>query len=80
MKTWVGLRDGSKSEGVFFGIQVNGQPVAERRMLPGGWESLEVDLSPWRGKPIVLSLIVDSDGDFSFDWAVWGDPRIERIH
>ena len=46
-------------------------------MLPGHWEPLTADLSPWAGKPIVLALTTDSDGPFTCDWAAWGEPRIE---
>ncbi len=77
LKTWIGIRDGSESTGVVFAIEINGGQVARRRMLPGRWEQVEVDLSSWKGKPIVLSLITDADGPYSFDWAFWGEPRIE---
>jgi hypothetical protein len=77
LNTWVGIRDGSTSTGVVFAVEVNGLEVARRRMLPGRWEELTVDLSQWKGSPIVLSLITDSDGPYSFDWAHWGEPQIE---
>ena len=77
LKTWIGIRDGSESTGVVFAIEVNGNQVAQRRMLPGRWEGIEVDLSSWKGKPIVLSFTTDSDGSYSFDWACWGEPRLE---
>ncbi|HUT89678.1 MAG TPA: DUF6259 domain-containing protein [Thermoguttaceae bacterium] len=76
-RSWIGVRDGSQSTGVLFIVEVNGQELAQRRMLPGKWESIEVDLSRWAGQPVVLSLVTDSDGPFSFDWAHWGEPRIE---
>jgi len=76
-RSWVGVRDGSESTGVLFLVEVNGQEVARRRVLPGKWESIEVDLSRWVGQPVVLALVTDSDGPFSFDWAHWGQPRIE---
>ena len=77
LRNWVGIRDGARSEGVDFIIELNGGEVARKKMLPGRWESLSVDLGPWAGKPIVLGLITDSDGPFNFDWAAWGEPRIE---
>ena len=76
-RSWIGVRDGSQSTGVRFLVEVNGQEVARRRMLPGKWESIEVDLSRWAGQPVVLGLVTDSDGPFSYDWAHWGEPRIE---
>ncbi len=77
LKAWVGIRDGSSSTGVVFSVNVNGQEVARSRMVPGEWDELSVDLSPWMGSPIVLSLITDSDGPYSFDWAYWGEPKIK---
>ncbi len=72
----VGLRDGSKSSGVIFIVEVNGQEVARRTMLPGEWQPVSADLSRWRGQPVLLSLIADSDGPFDYDWAMWDDPRL----
>ncbi len=77
LRASVGLRDGSQSTGVLFLVEVNGQEVARRRMLPGKREPLEADLSPWAGKPVVLSLVTDSAGPYNFDWAHWAEPKIE---
>jgi hypothetical protein len=77
LKTWVGIRDGSRSDGVQFVVELNGREAARKRMLPGKWESLTADLGPWAGKPVVLALATDSDGPFICDWAAWGEPRIE---
>jgi hypothetical protein len=73
----VGLREGSRSEGVVFLVEINGQEVARQRLLPGPWQPIWVDLAPWAGKPVVLSLITDSDGPFNFDWACWCEPKLE---
>jgi hypothetical protein len=70
----VGLRDGSKSEGVRFAVEVNGCEQRGLHVRPGPWESLEADLAAWAGQPIVLSLVADSAGGFDYDWAVWGEP------
>lgn len=77
LRTWAGLRDDSTSTGVVFRIEVNGQTMAERSLLPGGWQPMEADLQKWRGQPVLLSLVTDSDGPHSFDWAWWGEPRLE---
>jgi hypothetical protein len=72
------LRDGSKSEGCRFVVQVNGREVASRLLAPAaGWQEIVSDLSAWAGRAIVLSLVTDSEGSFSFDWAAWGEPRLE---
>lgn len=78
LRVWIGLRDGSTSEGVVFRVEVNGQELVRRTMTPGGWQELEVDLSQYRGQPVVIGLVTDSNGSFSFDWAWWGEPRLER--
>ena len=77
LRTAVGILDGSKSTGVGFEIQVNGRSVFTKSLKPAsGWIPAEVDLSEWAGKPVLLSLISDSEGDYTFDWAVWGTPVI----
>lgn len=77
-RTWVGLRDGSRSKGCRFLVQASGREVASKIVLPGeGWQEVSADLSPWAGKTIVLSLVTDSDGSYEFDWAAWGEPRLE---
>ena len=76
-RTKVGIRDGSKSTGVAFIIEINGKPLAEERVTPGSWHDVELNLAPWAGQPVVLSLITDSVGSFYYDWALWGEPRLE---
>lgn len=76
LEAFVGLRDGSSSDGVVFAVEVNGRQVARRPMLPGGWQAVTADLSPWAGKAVVLTLVTDSDGPYSYDWAVWGEPVV----
>jgi len=76
LRCFVGLRDGSKSEGCGFVARVNGIEVARQSKLPGEWSEMTADLSPWAGKAILLSLVTDSEGGYNFDWAVWGDVRL----
>jgi hypothetical protein len=77
LRTAIGIRDGSKSRGVGFRIEVNGKELFARDLLPdSGWQSAELDLSPYAGKEIVLTLVADALGDFNFDWAVWAEPEI----
>ncbi|MCX5759133.1 MAG: DUF6259 domain-containing protein [Candidatus Hydrogenedentes bacterium] len=75
---YVGLRDGSKSNGVVFRVEVNGSVLARQDMLPGAWTEIGADLTPYAGLPVVLSLVTDSAGDFGYDWAAWGEPVIRR--
>ncbi len=75
--TAIGIRDGSKSEGVGFEVQVNGAAVFSKSLKPGtGWVSVEVDLARWRGQPVLLTLVTDAEGGFNFDWAVWAEPQL----
>jgi hypothetical protein len=72
---FLGLQDGSTSTGVDFIVQANGTELARWQAMPGDpWREVAVDLSPWAGKPVVLSLVTDSDGPFGSDWARWGEP------
>ncbi len=72
----IGIRDGSTSSGVAFVVTANGQEIGRELMLPGGWRDLTCDLSPWAGKPVVVSVITDSAGGYECDWAIWADPVI----
>ena len=72
----VGLRDGSKSDGCGFILRVNGKQVAYEHKLPGSWTEMSADLTPWAGKPVVISLVTDSEGSFAFDWGAWGEPKV----
>ena len=71
------LRDGSKSDGVVFLVEANGKEIFRQRLTrPDGWHPAQLDLSSWAGKPLLLGLVVDSDGPFYFDWAAWAEPTI----
>ena len=43
---------------------------------PAGWKRGSVDLGPWAGKKVLLSLVTDSLGTNICDWAQWGDLRL----
>lgn len=74
----VGLQDGSTSTGVDFILQANGAELARLRAMPGDpWRELTADLSAWAGRPLVLSLVTDSVGPFSSDWARWAEPFLQ---
>jgi hypothetical protein len=76
-RSWIGIRDGAKSNGVIFEVRVNGRTLFTRTVTAGDWNPVEIDLSPWRDSSVVLSLAVDSNGPYDCDWAHWGEPRIE---
>ncbi len=73
-----GLQDGSKSTGVGFVVEVNGQEVSRQTVAAAdGWHPGTVDLTAHAGETILLSLVVDALGDASYDWSRWAEPRIE---
>jgi hypothetical protein len=74
--SFIGLRDGSKSEGCVFLVEANGTQVLRERILPGEWHEVAADLAPWAGETVMLSLTTDSDGSHYYDWAVWGEPEL----
>ena len=76
----VGIRDGSKSTGVTFIVEANGANLYHLSTLPGQWHDVQCDLSPWAGKPVVLSLITDAEGSYDCDWALWADPTVLPAH
>ena len=45
------------------------------------WRNFLVDLSPWAGRNINLSLITEAgpEGDWAFDWAGWADLQIVSL-
>ena len=79
--TAIGIRDGSKSGGVGFRVEVNGKVLFSRDTLPGSaWIPVEVDMAAYRGREVMLTLVTDALGDFSFDWAVWAEPKLVPAH
>ncbi len=65
-------------EQLSFSVLLNGQPVWH-----GGWPGAgrqvagALDLSPWAGTSLLLSLVTDADGTNNCDWAIWIEPRLE---
>jgi hypothetical protein len=45
------------------------------------WRNFLIDLSPWAGRTLNLSLIADAGkaGDWAFDWAGWAEPQIVTV-
>ncbi len=74
---YVGIRDGSKSTGMDFRVEVNGAKVVEEHVTPGDWHEISADLSAWAGRTVDFALVADSAGDYVCDWGQWGDPVIE---
>ncbi len=80
LRGFVGIADGAegKSNGVRFAIEVNGKPVMSRVVNAGeGWIAFEASLAEWAGTTVLLRLVTDALGNFGWDWAQWGEVRIE---
>ena len=72
-----GVRDDSRTTGVIFIVEANTKELYRLKLTqPDGWHPAKVDLSEFAGKTLLLSLVVDADGPYSFDWATWADPTI----
>jgi hypothetical protein len=65
-------------EQVSFTVLLNGIP-AWHAGWPGAGRSVPatLDLTPWAGQPLLLSLVTDADGTNNCDWAIWIEPRLE---
>jgi hypothetical protein len=76
--TAVGIRDGAKSKGVGFAIEINGRRVFEKSVqVNAGWVPVQVSLAEWKNQPVVITFLTDSLQEGQFAWAAWAEPRIE---
>ncbi len=76
---FAGIRDGQGSitDGVGFRVAVNGEVWWSSDVTPDDkWVPFDVALARYANRPVVLSLITDSLGDFRCDWAQWGQPTL----
>ncbi len=78
LATAIGVRDGSSSSSVRFEVHVNGETQWSRSLVSGsGWWPVELDLAPWRGQPVLLTLATEAAGILGRDQAaVWATPRL----
>jgi hypothetical protein len=75
--TAIGIRDGAKSKGVGFAIEVNGRKVFDKTLqAASGWVPVEVNLVEWKNQPVVLTLLTDSLGDLQSAGSAWAKPRL----
>lgn len=80
LRGFAGIRDGAqgKSNGVRFSVEVNGREVWNQTVnADEGWIPFEVSLAQWKGQTVLLRLVTDSLGDHGWDWAQWGEVKIE---
>jgi hypothetical protein len=76
------IADGAKFEqgadGVLFTVEVNGQSLFSAARRESRWQSHAVDLTALAGRRVSLVLVTDGLHNTSYDWAVWGMPRVLR--
>ena len=69
-------------DGVTFEVLINGESIfqehLDKALARGGWQERTVDLAPWAGRGVILSLGVGPgpSGDVAGDWAGWGEPQV----
>lgn len=82
---WMGmdlLRQPPRGDGVVYRVWVENIEVFSHTLRPEdaleGWWPAQVDLTPWAGRMIRLTLTLDPGpaGDTTGDWAGWGDLQL----
>jgi hypothetical protein len=80
LKMEAGVKPNASTGGVGFAVHVNGSGLWHKSLSKPGWTPVDIDLSRYAGKVVVLQLITDSLGDEFCDWAAWVQPRIETAN
>ena len=76
--TAVGIRDGAKSKGVGFAIEINGRRVFDKTVqVDAGWVPVQISLAEWKNEPVVITFLTDSLQEGQFAWAAWAEPHLE---
>lgn len=80
--THIGLGSPSGSDGVIFKLAINNEVLAEKYISGKNedtrkWHFWQVDLTQFENKSIDLELRTNKYGNTDFDWAYWGEPRIQ---
>jgi len=75
-----GVGDGASAGELEFVVEANGAQIWSRKMKgPTDWRDVEIDLSEHAGRPMLLSIAVDSLGTWGFDWARLSEPKITDL-
>jgi hypothetical protein len=62
--------------GVNFIVRANGTQVFNQAVSTTGWATSQIDVSAWRGLPVLFELIVDANQNQLFDFAYYSDLTI----
>ena len=76
---YIGLWEGSeRSDGVTFIVSVQDEEIFRQHYNQQNWQLVTLNLSPYQGKLVKLRFTTTPgpNGNASWDWAVWGDPKI----
>lgn len=77
LEFYIGMKEGSeKSDGVKFIVAVQDNQIFGELYNRQEWEFVSLDLSPYSGKNIRLRFTTSPGPNASYDWAVWGEPRL----
>lgn len=73
-----GVTWGQGADGVRFALEINGRQVFAGKSASSTWESHSADLTAWAGQTVQIDFLTDALSNTSFDWALWGSPRLLR--
>jgi len=71
---------GPTDDGAAFAIRIDGHEVWQRTQQEVAPLDHELDLSPWAGRSVALTLDVHALGNETHDWANWLRPQIVRAN
>lgn len=80
LKFSIGIRDGSELPNdrfVAFRVLVNGWKLWSAVKNRTGWEDHEVAMPQLASDVVRVEFVTDGLGQHQWDWAVWGQPRLE---
>ena len=79
LEFYMGLWEGSEnSDGVTFTVSVQDNEIFRQHYNQQQWQPITLNLSPYRGRIVKLRFTTSPgpNGNASWDWAVWGEPKI----
>lgn len=80
LKFAIGIRDGAQlptDRYVAFRLLVNGWKLWSTIKNSHGWEEHEIKMPQMSSDVVRVEFVTDGLGDSRWNWAVWGEPRLE---